>query len=118
MTEPENLAKYIQPELTNARLERQWARLKAARPRALTGARPLWAGAVLAAAVLAAGVALRAPWRGAAAGLAGTVVETGATASEVLTLPDGSSVRPERATRVEIVSAHARGVHLRLPRGS
>jgi hypothetical protein len=50
--------------------------------------------------------------------MAGTVVETGASASEVLTLPDGSSVRPDTSTRVEIVTAHSRSVHLVLARGA
>jgi hypothetical protein len=115
MNDREGAGKYVKPELTEARLSRQWARISSERRSAVLGLRALAGAAALATMGIVALFFVRAPEPASAEG---TVIETGATTSELVTLPDGSSVRPDVATRVEIRAAHQGTMHLVLAHGA
>ena len=117
-----DVARYVQPKVTEARLARVWAGVDARLP-GRQRARRVWgwvgAGALAVAAATAVFVAAGPGLQGspdAESLLAGAVLET-ASDSLSMGLVDGSSLTLAQSSRVEVMSSSERGVRLRLKRG-
>jgi len=117
-----DVARYVQPKVTEARLARVWAGVDARLP-GRRSSRRVWgwvAGGMLAAAAatgvfFAVGPSFQSSPE-AESLLAGAVLET-ASDSLSMGLFDGSSLTLAQSSRVEVQSSSARGVRLRLKRG-
>lgn len=114
-------ARYVQPKVTEARLQRVWARVDARLPhRGRTRRIWGWAGALaLAACAMTAVLAVVRHWDPspeASSLLAGAVLETKSD-SLSLKLLDRSSLTLDQKSRVEVLSSNPKGVRLHLKRG-
>ena len=96
------LARYVEPELDERRIDRVWARIGAPRVHTSSWRVPAVAAAAVAAVVIAV-VVVRG--RAAPASLAGLVIESGA--GQTLTLPDGTTatLSPEAKLRFDRIEA-------------
>ena len=112
-------ARYVQPQVNEARLQRVWAGVDARLPR--RGRSRLWGWALGLGAAAVAATALvvivpRFDHPEPQSLLAGAVLET-ASDSLTMGLVDGSSLKLEQRSRVEVASSGPAGVRLRLKRG-
>jgi transmembrane sensor len=120
MRTAKELARYMQPVLDEARMERQWERLRnfqekpaLARPRARLAL-------ALGVACLLTGLLVAFRWSAATGPLPteGTLVETSATNIQPLTLSDGSRVLLSESSRVKLSTVRPEAVRLVLTRGA
>ena len=118
MTTPQRLAQYVQPNLPEARIAHQWAKISNAnyrRGRYRTHLVPIFAVS-LALCVLAIG-----GWKwlhaASATALNGTAVESGASGTQSVTLPDGSHVELGPSSRLVIDEYSGVRVLLTLEKG-
>ena len=112
-------ARYVQPQVTEARLQRVWAGVGARLPRRGRSRSWSWAlgfGVAAAAAAALAVVVPRFDSPEPESLLAGAVLET-ASDSLTMGLVDGSSLKLDQRSRVEVASSGPAGVRLRLKRG-
>ncbi len=114
-------ARYVQPNLTEARLQRVWLGVADRLPGRQRGRRVWrWAGALSLAAACVAALWFISPRfdgeRDADSLLAGAVLET-ASDSLTMGLIDGSSLKLDHASRVEVAKSGPGGVRLKLKRG-
>jgi transmembrane sensor len=114
-------ARYVQPKVTEARLERVWSKVDARLPGRRAARRAWgWVGAGVLAAAAVGGLYLLGPngesSKAAESVLAGAVLET-ASDSLSMGLLDGSSLTLAQSSRVEVASSSTSGVRLRLKRG-
>jgi TolA-binding protein len=119
MTEPQRLVTYVQPVLSEARIQAQWSRIAGRRP-ARVSLRGWWyvGGAVAAAAmaVLVIGLLHRAEVRVQASEQ--ILVERDAQGLESLTFPEGLVVSLHRQARYRVLERSNRRVHLQLEQGT
>jgi transmembrane sensor len=113
---PRRVARHVQPELTEARLARQWSGVQArvGSPRRRLPLALALAGVAVGAliAVLVVRAIGRSP---ASVWVEGTVLESGE--GSALVLPDGSRVALDRSTRVRLAALRADEAHLIVERG-
>ncbi len=116
MNTPQRLAQYVQPPLHEARIAHQWAKISNAsrrntRPRARLV--PAFAVALFLCGTFAVGW----HWLRGAAALNGTVVESGSSGLQAVTLPDKSRIELGPASRLVIDEYSGARVQLSLKKG-
>jgi transmembrane sensor len=117
MTTSQRLAQYVRPDLPEARIARQWARISAREARQGLTRGPVLAvsGAAL---VLVGALILVFAWhRSPVTALGGTAVESGVSGPGWLVLPDGTRAELGPNSRVAIVDYRADRIDLLLERG-
>lgn len=119
MTEPQRLATYVQPELSEARIQSQWSRIVERQPQVLWPRLFWYAGGVLAAAAMVllvfgairrGKVQVQSPQQ--------LVVERNAAGQQSLTFPEGLTVLLQRQARYSVLERSSKLVHLQLEQGS
>ena len=112
---PTPLARYLEPEITEARLARQWAAIERRldRPRATWWR---WPVAAFAVAAVASVVVVVARGRGDDRLIEGAVLES--VAGQTITLADGSRVQLARDARMRMGSLTSKRVELAVERGA
>jgi TolA-binding protein len=119
MTEPQRLASFVQPELSEARIQAQWSRIVERQPQR-DWTRAWWyAGGALAVAavvLLVFGVIHRGSTQ--VEGPGQLVVERNAAGLESLTFPEGLTVSLQREARYRVLERSSKRVHLQLDQGA
>ena len=120
MTAPQRLAQFVQPNLHEARIAHQWAKIENAAQHRATLALPRFAPMLAASLFLCGALVFGWRWFHAAhtATLNGTIVESGASGTQALTLPDGSRIQLGSASRLVVDTYDANKVQVTLKQGS
>lgn len=120
MTEPQRLAAYVQPELSEARIQSQWSRIVERQRQPERGWGRAWfaGGALAFAAVVLLVFGLIRHGTGPERAPQELLVERNEQGLESLTFPEGLSVSLQREARCRVLERSSARVHLQLERGA
>jgi len=120
MTTPQRLAQFVQPNLHEARLSHQWAKITNASRYRARFVWPRFVPVFAASMVLCGALVVGWRWFNAqrSAALNGTIVESNESGAQVLTLPDGSRIELAVASRLVVDAYEAGRVQVTLKQGT